>query len=617
MKRGALVVLAAFALVALFVWARPEPRGPDAYFHIALVQRMLAGHLDRDGLPWLPLTRVGTAWVDHEVAWHACAMPFIAASPLAGAQWFAVVQSTLLCAVVLGVLMRWRAPYAGFLALVTVAGSGVMLIRGASFRPQIAAAALLVLALHAMVERRRVRLFALTWCLTLVHGSFVIVIAFGALWTVLHVLLDLIGVEEVPSEPWREGLATAAGALAGLVLNPYVPASIGFAFWHVGLVARDAAGGLEWQPLTTWEQVGLNGAVLAMAALALVAREWRTPGEAGPRTRAELTFLTLAMLALVTSGLRHRRLTDLWVPVTVIWSGVMLRDTPLGQAERWPARLQLVIGLMLGALTGTLFLHYYELCADRAVEPVTPPYERLAAFFRAQKVAPGERLYHSSWGQFPYLAYYLPEMSFISGLDPAFLSSAREDLAKLSDAIDHGQLDGPSLPMRLAFGARWMLVGQKSEPGLEYMAKQDPLLEQVYDQDGFSIYRLRVEPGAPFTLEGPWLRPGTQVREGALAEGTATSAVLGPKGVLDLPLPLASTGAHQLELAVDADPAVALDVAVDETGLGQVPSPDKLRAPFPVPAVGRGLARLRLRNADPGGRPTSLTVRSLKVAAAP
>ncbi|MBI4859764.1 MAG: hypothetical protein HY815_05810 [Candidatus Riflebacteria bacterium] len=592
-----LVGMATLMVLGSYQFSTRALLGHDSHYHVAAARSFLTDGLQRNGLRWLPLTRVQDKWVDHEYGWHLLALPFLSGNPIAGAKAFTVLQGLALVLTLYLIARRWNAPLGGFLALVAVAGSGAMLSRVSAFRPQTLAVVLLLWGLWAIVERRPRALVVLTFAFTAIHIGFFILVLAGVGASILRTGLAWLGhdEEDAPGR-WAEALAVLAGAFLGLVVNPYFPATIQSFVWHLGLPSLGAAPGLEGTPFSTWDLIELNLTVVAVLALTVCIAEARSAFPSSRAIRSDTLLLFFAFLALFLAGLRHRQWVDWWVPVGLLWAGLSLRDILGSDLSHVMPRRQLVIGVALGVAVGFSFVEYRQR-ASPGEEESFDRFRRLASHMEEKERPPrGERIYHSSWTHFPQLVHAAPACSYISGLDPELLASRRPELAALMEGLGRGAVAAPSLPIRIAFGARYVLVDTERDQGLNSQAQRDPLLETVLEERGLSLYRLRAAPALPLELNGSWLVAGAQTQGGRVFDDGCLVFTTGLSGaLLDLPLPLPQPGQTRVSIQAEATPPGAtFNVSLNRETVARAVTTREMEGGLDLPMLGRGLARLVL-----------------------
>lgn len=564
-------------LAAETQYARPQLGDGDSWFHARLGWIYAHDGLGNGTFPWLPFTRLGSQWVDHELGWHWLTGFALARDAVAGAKAIAAAQVAFLILSIYAILERWNVRGAAFFALLTFLGSKVFLFRALHFRPHVLAIAVFLWALVALTERRLFRLFALSLVLAYLHGSFAILIAAcaaHALW------LSLPGTADADvslGQRWRPLGAALAGAALALVAHPHFPHTFGFAFWHAGLVARGVAAGAEWADVGTREFLAHSAPALAVMATA----GFLTIATREPVRRDETTrYFGLMALGFVLVSFRHYRFVEYWIPLGMLWAG---RVCSARDGLERPAA-QLGAGIAFGLLLGVAHVTVAQPVMARLRAEHPGPFDAIEKQI-AIEAPVRQTVFHSDWADFPYLFFGNVRNRYISGLDPGFLASARPDLQQLYDALAAGEITVPSLVIAQAFGAQLALVHSALHPDLATRCRQDPLLESVLRTDERELFRLRAQVAYPLALQGRWLAAGARVSRGAIStRDEMCIADLLPGGHVELPVVIPAAGAPTVAVAyVTEPPGLPVEVALDGAPL----TPHPLRA---------GLSWLRLRS---------------------
>lgn len=437
--------------------------GSDGFFHVAAAASL-------GSMPWMPLTVFGDGWVDHQLLFHALLAPLAWTLPPVLA---AKAGAALLGALGLGalhlVLRRRDAPAPLLFALLPIAISWQFLVRLEMPRAQGLSLALMLACCLALLEGRHRLLFVLAWLYAWTYQVALLVLPIA----VLHSGLLFLRRPGAPEPTWRAPVAALLGLAAGFVIHPHSPGTLRFLWQHVVLKVLnrdDLPVGTEWQPASPSDLFTIGGGTLLVLGVAAVL--------ARRRLSHDVLFALLLAAGATVGALVAGKFLEYATPLSCLALGLALRDRPV--------RLQpLAAGTALLALGSTAW-------ATSAIERSEPPPDRLAPaldHLRAH-AAPGERIYHFSWNDFPELVLHGPEYQYIVGLDPHFLQLAHPDLWTLYDRIGRGWGTNPSKPIAERFGATWaiLVLPYPGEP--EALLDADPGLRRAWSDEHAVVYEV-------------------------------------------------------------------------------------------------------------------------------
>jgi hypothetical protein len=110
----------------------------------------------------------------------------------------------------------------------------------------------------------------------------------------------------------------------------------------------------------------------------------------------------------------------------------------------------------------------------------------------SDELKPGERLFHSDWGQFPLLWNKNDSLRYVAGLDPVFLLQASTTLSDAYTDLTLGKNTSTAFEVISGlFDSRMVLVERKPGQKLEEILKNDQRFQQVYADEEAVIFRLK------------------------------------------------------------------------------------------------------------------------------
>jgi hypothetical protein len=427
---------------------------------------------------------------------------------------------------------RLRVPFAlGWTALL-LACSADFLFRLGFTRPGTVAVAVALLGTLAVFRGRPLLAFLLAALYANAHVSF-------------HLLPCLALLHDLHRERGPDGrrsfrvfLATAGGAVLGLLVSPYVPNNLRL-LW----VQNVRVLGFAWRPT---DDLGLGGellsataadllrhdagALLALAASAYLLARWR-------RASAEALTLLVVASGFLALTLLSQRMIEFLAPFSVLLAAVVVRDRlragPLVHLR--PA--------LLAAAAGTALLFAWNARAAwraMAAEDVAD-YARVSAWMRTH-VPAGETLFHTSWSDFPQLFFHNPQLRYLVGLDPTFFYATDPARWRLWDGLYRGEVDDAYGAVRRTFRARWVFVSA-DDPGLRRAADRDPRFLERYRDATAAVYELADSPAfvTRWRAHGPYPDPARRLYDlplggepGAPAPPGAGRDLVASDGFVDL-----------------------------------------------------------------------------------
>lgn len=475
--RAAIPAVAALAFGALQAWILSWTDGlvgADSPFHIAY-----AHHWRESGFPWdlphMSATLFAEHWVDHQLLYHAMLLPFAGEDLVAGGRASAIFFAGVvgLCA---ALLLRRCHPAVAAGALVALMGAGPALLwRLSMVRTQALALGLLMLALLALQRRKVIPAVVVGYVFALSYQAAVLLGLLAALWVAAHAVL------RQPVRPAVRGAeALLGGAVAGFVVNPYFPDTLGFLVAHVGFKVINPNRmpvGSEWEAVSPVALVSGTpvALVLFVAAAALAVAAWRA-GRLRPLQLTVVTFAAITVPASLVAG----KFLEYFAPLGVLSAALLLADLPRGRRAAGAAL----------ALIGLIGLVWVRVDLKPEIQ-ATPPIDRWAgscAWIRGN-VPPDEVIFHFDWGEFPELFFHDRSHRYVVGLDPNFMDLWDHELATTYLQLGRGEHPDPVGAIRGEFGARYVFVGMHRPDALMALGA-DPRAEIVFSDDTSAVIRL-------------------------------------------------------------------------------------------------------------------------------
>jgi hypothetical protein len=473
--------------LALVQFSTPNMPDNDGFYHIKLAYIMRLEGL-KPIFPWLPLTILNPReYYDHHFLFHVALIPFTLGDLRLGAKWASVIFASLAFLPVWWLFRTQRISYAPLWAFGLLAVSEAFIYRMSITRAQSLSLAVLVIGLHWLLSGKHLRLFFLAFLYVWLYNAFpLLLIAAGifvlAAWITDH-RLDL-----------RPVVFTGAGLGLGLLINPYFPYNLIFAYQHIlpKLVeATSTSVGSEWYPYDTGQLLSNSPLALFLfvagtLGLGLAGRKMEL------RTAVAFFFACLFGLMLFQS----RRFIEYFPAFSLIFAAFALQ--PLIDANRnRPSHAPLVSASFRPWLPGILLLalllpaSWLTLQASQKSIQGSSPYQLFqgaSAWLEANTPA-GERVFQTDWDDFPRLFYYNTHNTYLIGLDPTYMQIYNSDLYDQWVAITRGRVEQPSLPILADFGARFV-ISDLEHDGFLRQAGRDPFMREVYRDDHAVVFEV-------------------------------------------------------------------------------------------------------------------------------
>jgi hypothetical protein len=493
----------------------------DSYYHVRMAQLLPElGFTQR--FPWLHWTIFRDQFVSHHHGFHVLLLPFAWVSQqLTGEGVWGAKAATAVAmgfTLVLAVLVlreldarpRWL-----WLLLFGLLPAPYWL-RLAYVRAPVVAMPLLLAALLLILRRRMWWLAVLGFVFTHVYGGFVLL----PLVPLAFIGGDLLSGDS-PRRSLHMVLATVAGGVLGLVLNPYFPANLRFLYTQVfetGLGAPADVGN-EWRPYDSWF---LARSIAPLAIVWLAALVHRL--QSGVAIDARGVSLLLLNVGLLVLTIKARRFIEYWPIFALLSAASLATHRPLCEggtiwraaqavAQRlWAQSVVITILAVGGALTLAEVRHQARPAHD------VPALRDALAFLERNSTA-GSLVFTDDWDVFPVCFYHNRHNTYAVGLDPVFTQSRWPALWERYKRITRGEAPA-EMPRSLSdefgrdirlsdigtvFGANYVLVCDDHAPFYRELSAATRDFERIYpppspeprrSQPPVAIFRVLCKPAA-------------------------------------------------------------------------------------------------------------------------
>jgi hypothetical protein len=353
----------------------------------------------------------------------------------------------------------------------------------------------LVLGLDWLLAGKHTRLIFLGFIYVWLYNAFPLLLGLAGIYTLAVWLsegrLDM-----------RPLIYTAIGLALGLLINPYFPFNIIFAYQHIlpKLVeATSVSVGSEWYPYDTSQL--LSNSSLALAAFAGGALALGLYGQR-MQARTAAAFLLACLFGLMM--FQSRRFVEYFPAFALIfaafaWAPLMhayiRRSEVISQSNlRLPAGLTTHLpALVLAAflVPGIWLTLHASMESIGSSKPYTL-YQGASAWM-VDNTPAGARVFQTDWDDFPRLFFYNTHNTYLVGLDPTYLQLYNASLYDEWVEITQGRLELPAQSIQARFGGQYVLTDLLHRSFIE-RAAQDPGLVEVYRDGDAIIYQVVGSP---------------------------------------------------------------------------------------------------------------------------
>jgi hypothetical protein len=377
-----------------------------------------------------------------------------------------VIFATLVFLSVWRLLEKQRVPYAPFWTLGLLAVSEAFIFRMSIPRAQSLSLALLVIGIHWLLTKKHNHLFFLGFLYVWLYNAFPLLVAVAGVY-VISVWLTEHRLD------FRPLLLSTMGIAAGLVINPYFPYNIIFAFNHITpklLDATTVSVGIEWFPYNT-------GQLLSNSLLGLIAFISGTLaiGLAGRRmdVRTATTFLLACLFGFML--FQSRRFIEYfpafslifaafaWTPL-IAGTAISHQSNNLNDRRQIHAKLKPVLpaAILILFLIPGIWSTFNTSKANMEAFTRYQLYADASAWLEANTPA-GERVFQTDWDDFPRLFFFNTHNTYLIGLDPTYMQLYDAGLYEQWVDITQGRVENPSKAISANYGAFYVLTDKHHE----------------------------------------------------------------------------------------------------------------------------------------------------------
>lgn len=488
---------------------------PDAFYH-AKASWLVWQHGPIMAAPWLDLTLLGEHFADLHFFFHVIVAPFTAVFGMFNGLRFATVglsalfvASFFLC--VRWLRLRWPLIWAGVLLL-----SGGLVFRLLLGKATPLALIWFVFGLASAWKRQPWLVALAAFGFALSHGGWpYLACAIPLLW-----IGDALYSKLVENKPltrsfsrslWLESAAGFLGGCIGLLVHPNYPGIMRMAWTQIVTIGLSTPFqhvnlGNEWLPTDLPTFLSFIALFLIIALLGLAGLLFAAVRPLDHQRARFFSAMTWVLAAFVALTLKSQRNVEYLVPVFVLWCAGLWslvdlqrfheKSFPLSKRELRGWILP-VVSVCLAAVIGKQMISTWQKMNPPRFSDST--YQATMAEI-TDRATTSERVFHTSWDEFPMLFAADDRLRYISGLDPTFLYVAS---STLSDAVQDVTITTSSTTMDDIWTlvhdrvrARFIFVSKEHHQNFLDIVRKDTRFVQIADHPDSAAFMVAPPPGS-------------------------------------------------------------------------------------------------------------------------
>lgn len=501
-----LTFLTAAAYFAVLQWS-PTFADPDSFYHTKMAV-LMRENLIIKSFPWLKFAPFTENFTDQHFLYHIFLIPFIIVfSPLLGVKIAAVIFAALAVVSFFLLLKQFRIRYPLFYTLI------LLLTPPFIFRLNLAKTSSLSLitlfwTIILIWQRRYYALFFLSFLYVWLYGG----------WSLLLILIgcsitaDLLS-SKIKKIDWKIILSALSGLSLGLVSNPFFPHNLKF-YWEqtvsIGLINYQylISVGQEWYPykITDFLAGNIFGIISALIAFGLFFKKIyfkkTTIHENDIIIKRFQKIFTLYIFSglLGVMTLKSQRFVEYFAPFFILANAFFLDSLLPGSFSlknyfHKILNLRKKYNLIILSHTSLVLIIFFLVTSWKIHINLTRQFDwnylqKASAWLKAN--TPDHSLiFHSSWGDFPFLFYHNNHNIYIAGLDPTFFYRFNPHLHQEWNEITNAKIkNGLAKKIKNDFGALFMFVKPEEKSLLEIVDNDHDFIKRYEDQES-KIFEIR------------------------------------------------------------------------------------------------------------------------------
>jgi len=480
--------LLSLAVYTVLLQLTPALLTVDAYYHAAVT-----GFIKDNGwflreFHWTQMSVMKNSYSDKDLLLHVLALPFtfFTSDP----RWVAKCGSLLLGFSFVGVMAflfrRYLSPLLAIPVLLSPFLSPLFTMYFSDFRPGTLAAIFTLLGIYFAAEKKKWPLFTIGVLYSLAHLSSFTLVFFAVLVEALRYVRDREFSRQVVSY-------AVVGVAVGLIIHPNFPANLLTIYINGFLTPVYALGGSNigfamelYSDSAKRALLGNLPVFMAFGGMLWAALCYR------PKVSFHtVVYVACASIYFVLAMLSNR----FWfpaIPLAMLAAASFMKDL-LEQPEADESRRLFLSRVMLAVW----FVMALPLCWHNAKSMdsrikyknnFSLSYEK-AALWMSGNIPPGETVYHSSWGDSPFLICLNPRNNYLVVLDPIYMYYWSPDIYALYQDLYEGRPSmDPYKALKEVFKTTYGITSTKC--GFYQMIKNDDRFRVLYNEMDLAVFKL-------------------------------------------------------------------------------------------------------------------------------
>jgi len=486
-KNSSWYLILFFFSLALFAWLESAYTfiDPDSFYHARMIQ-LISQHGIVQDFPWQQTSILKDNFTDHHLLYHLLLAPLnYFFDPVIALKIGSVILNSIFVVLFTWYLRQKKIKYFWAYALLLLT-TVPFLVRLSAPKASPVALILLLLGIYCIEQKRYLFLFLISFLYVWSHGGFVLLLIVGIIFS------------------FRSLLPIILGMISGLVVNPYFPKNILF-YWQqvvqIGIINYQDKFevGAEWYQYYLQDLVGSSYIIwipLVLAAVIFIIYY----------KKQELNYKKWGLLLIFffAATLRSRRFVEYFIPITIIWSALILNwfmqstyFTKLYHSfllswqrkKFWWALffIYLMLVLPFGIIRGLLAVKAEQ---DNGINIAT--FQPASIYLNDHSVS-GSIVFNGRWDEWPALFFHNQHNYYLVGLDPTFMYKYNAGLFKLWQDISDGKIkNNLSQTIINNFHSPYVFINNDNEDTKLFSAylARDKNVKLIYDDEEANIYEL-------------------------------------------------------------------------------------------------------------------------------
>ena len=422
---------------------------------------------------WLPHTILNQQnFFDLHWLFHISLIPFAQENLIIGAKVAAVLFATMALLAAALIMRAQKVPLWPIWTVLIFGSSGAFVYRMSMLRDQSLSLTWMLISVYLMFKNKEKWLLLVSLTYVWLYSAYPLLIVIAAIFTACLKLTE-------GKWNFKPLLYVATGILLGIIINPYFPKNLTFAYYNLAdkiITPSQTIGIVEWDPYPINLILRYGGLAFLLIIIGIVAIL-----KSKSLTSSSLVMLALSLLFGILF-LRYQRFVE-YFPVFALLFGAFATASVTSELKN---RRSVIIFSIV-----TIALSILSIKEARTLTSQVPPansLEKAANYLEAQ--TPKGSLVFQDYADFPQLFFYNTHNTYIVGNDPSFLSRARKTRFELSLFLRQGDIANVGAVIKKNFDADYIVWDLKNKPFLS-QAFADPKLQEIFRDENAVVFGIK------------------------------------------------------------------------------------------------------------------------------